>query len=43
MRTDKELEGVTLLGDGATQYPTDYSASHLESFTNKKPDNDYLV
>ena len=43
MRTDKELEGVTLLGAGATQYPTDYSASLLEWFPNKHPENDYLV
>ncbi len=43
MRTDKELEGVTLLGAGATQYPTDYSASLLEWFPNKHPENDYFV
>ena len=43
MRTDKELEGVTLLGAGATQYPTDYSASLPEWFPNKHPENDYLV
>lgn len=43
MRTDKELAGVTLLGSGNTQYPTDYSAELLEWFPNKHPENDYLV
>lgn len=43
MRTDKELEGVTLLGAGTTKYPTDYSATLLEWFPNKHPQLDYLV
>lgn len=43
MRTDQELQGVTLLGAGKTQYPTDYSASLLECFPNKHPELDYLV
>lgn len=43
MRTNEELAGVTLLGAGSTQYPTDYSAELLEWFPNKHPENDYLV
>ncbi|MDE6261851.1 MAG: preQ(1) synthase, partial [Muribaculaceae bacterium] len=43
MRTDKELENVTLLGANHTVYPTDYSAELLEWFPNKHPENDYLV
>ena len=43
MRTDKELEGVTLLGANKTVYPTDYSAELLEWFPNKHPEKDYLV
>lgn len=43
MRTDKELENVTLLGSNHTVYPTDYSAELLEWFPNKHPEHDYLV
>lgn len=43
MRTDKELEGVTLLGNRGTTYPTDYDPSLLETFENKHPDNEYIV
>ncbi|MDE7336271.1 MAG: preQ(1) synthase [Muribaculaceae bacterium] len=43
MRTNEELAGVTLLGAGKTNYPTDYSAELLEWFPNKHPENDYLV
>lgn len=43
MRTSEELAGVTLLGAGKTQYPTDYSADLLEWFPNKHSENDYLV
>lgn len=43
MRTNDELSGVTLLGSGNTQYPTDYSAELLEWFPNKHPEHDYLV
>lgn len=42
-RTDKELEGVTLLGDTRVKYPSDYDPSILEVFPNKHPENDYLV
>lgn len=43
MRTEKELEGVTLLGDQHTTYPTDYDPSLLETFENKHPENEYVV
>ena len=42
-RTSEELQGVTLLGEKKTVYPTDYDPSVLESFINKHPENDYLV
>jgi len=31
------------LGSGKTAYPTDYTPSLLEAFSNKNPSNDYLV
>jgi 7-cyano-7-deazaguanine reductase len=43
MRTDKELEGVTLLGNQGTVYPTDYAPSLLETFENKHPEFEYVV
>ena len=43
MRTEKELEGVTLLGNRGVKYPTDYTPELLETFLNKHPENDYLV
>lgn len=43
MRTNQELEGVSLLGNTRTQYPTDYAPEMLETFPNKHPENDYLV
>ena len=43
MRTDAELEGVTLLGNTKTQYASTYSPEILECFPNKHPDNDYMV
>ena len=43
MRDEKELEGVTLLGNQGTIYPTDYSPALLETFENKHPENDYVV
>lgn len=42
-RTENELEGVTLLGDKKTAYPTDYSPAVLETFVNKHQEEDYLV
>ena len=43
MRTDKELEGVTLLGNQGTVYASDYCPDVLETFENKHPDRDYVV
>lgn len=42
-RTEKDLEGVTLLGNQGVAYPTDYSPEVLETFKNKHYDNEYLV
>lgn len=42
-RSEKELEGVTLLGNQGTKYNYDYDPDVLESFVNKHPDNDYFV
>lgn len=43
MRTDKELEGVSLLGNQGVAYPTDYNPEILETFENKHPENEYVV
>ena len=43
MRSESELEGVTLLGNNKTQYKTTYSPEVLEKFPNKHPGNDYMV
>jgi len=43
MRTNEELEGVSLLGEKKTVYPTDYAPEMLETFVNKHPENEYLV
>ena len=43
MRNDTELEGVSLLGNTGTTYPTQYAPEVLETFINKHPDNEYLV
>lgn len=42
-RNSNELEGVTLLGNQGTKYPTDYSPEVLETFVNKHPEREYLV
>ena len=42
-RSDKELQGVTLLGNQGTKYEFGYNPDILEAFVNKHPDNDYLV
>ena len=39
-RTERELEGVTLLGNANTRYPETYSPEVLESFPNKNPGQD---
>lgn len=43
MRNATELEGVSLLGNTGTTYPTQYAPEVLETFINKHPDNEYLV
>lgn len=43
MRNAEELEGVSLLGQSGTKYPTDYDPSLLETFVNKHPENEYVV
>lgn len=43
MRTEKELEGVTLLGNQGTVYSDNYNPGVLETFENKHPDNEYVV
>ncbi len=43
MRTDSELEGVTLLGNQGVKYPTDYDPELLETFENKHPGREYVV
>lgn len=43
MRSDKELESVTLLGSNNTKYEENYNPNILETFKNKHPDNDYIV
>ena len=43
MRTQEELEGISLLGNKHVQYPTTYSPELLETFINKHPDNEYVV
>ena len=36
-------EGLTALGNRNVRYETDYTPSVLESFQNKRPDNEYFV
>ena len=43
MRQNEEMEGLSLLGNKNTQYPTDYDPAILETFTNKHQDHDYFV
>lgn len=43
MRTEKELEGITLLGNQGTQYPMDYNPALLETFDNKHEGREYVV
>lgn len=42
-RTEKQLEGVTLLGNQNTEYIYTYHPNVLETFDNKHPENDYMV
>lgn len=43
MRQSIELDGVTHLGSGKTEYSFEYQSDLLEVFDNKHPDNHYLV
>ena len=43
MRTENELDGVTLLGNTGVKYPTEYAPEVLETFVNKHPEREYLV
>lgn len=42
-RNEKDLEGVTLLGNNKTVYDGNYKPEVLESFVNKHQDKDYIV
>jgi len=42
-RNEKELDGVSLLGNQNTKYQYDYTPEVLETFANKHLDNDYMV
>ncbi len=42
-RNEEEKQGISLLGNTHTKYPTDYAPEVLESFMNKHPENDYFV
>lgn len=42
-RTDKDLTGITLLGQTTTNYAQDYNPGVLECFNNKHPERDYFV
>ncbi|MDE6860016.1 MAG: preQ(1) synthase [Duncaniella sp.] len=43
MRSEEELDGVSLLGNTHVNYPVQYAPEVLETFVNKHPDNEYLV
>ena len=42
-RNTEELNGISLLGNQHTQYPTEYDPKILEAFDNKHHGNDYFV
>lgn len=42
-RNESELQGVSLLGNQNTKYPSNYDPTILECFPNKHPNNDYFV
>ena len=42
-RKDKELEGISLLGNQGIKYDYDYNPEVLEVFENKHKENDYFV
>lgn len=39
----ENTDGITLLGNQGTKFPTDYAPQLLETFKNQHPGNDYLV
>jgi 7-cyano-7-deazaguanine reductase len=39
----KQIDGITLLGEKNTKYPTDYAPEILETFENQHLDMDYMV
>ncbi|MBR6599955.1 MAG: NADPH-dependent 7-cyano-7-deazaguanine reductase QueF, partial [Oscillospiraceae bacterium] len=43
MRTSKETDGLTLLGNKKVKYPDNYAPQLLETFANKHCGNDYFV
>lgn len=43
MRTEQQLEGVSLLGNKGTTYAYNYNPNLLETFENVHPDNEYVV
>ena len=43
MRTEQELQGISLLGNQHVQYSDQYNPSVLETFENKHPENEYVV
>ena len=43
MRTEQDLDSLSLLGSNHTEYPTDYDPTLLETFDNKHPGRHYLV
>lgn len=43
MRDEKNLQGVTLLGNQGTKYPTDYDPALLETFVNMHQGREYVV
>ena len=42
-RNEKELNGVSLLGNQNTKYQYEYDPEVLETFINKHPENEKLV
>lgn len=42
-RSEKETEGLSLLGNKKTVYKDTYAPEVLETFINKHPENDYMV
>ena len=43
MSTRQQEDSISLLGNNAVKYPTDYAPEVLETFMNKHPENDYFV